>query len=207
MTQVHFHTAQARARRRRHSFLLFLCAIGITFALAPQAKPNFLGNYALDNWLLTNTNADGSAITPDLSVTVIVTGGNNGSGLPGTTDFLIASAEAGQVQFGWSYLSLDVATLDNAGYVVDNTFFQLADSAGQSGNVTFAIARGEIFGFRVATADNTGEPGSLSVTDFSAPSGTSVPEPGTMPMLLVAVVLIGVQIRRRHGNYHRPRHG
>jgi hypothetical protein len=201
------HTAQARARRRWPFSLFLFCAIGIHFALVPQAKSNFVDNYALNNWLLTNTNADGSAITPDDGVTVIVTGGNNGSGLPGTTTLTIAAAGAGQVQFDWSYSSMDAATFDNTGYVVDNTFFQLADSGGQSGNISFAIVSAETFGFRVGTADNTGEPGILTVTDFSAPSGiASVPEPGSVLMLLTAIVLIRVQIRRGRANCDRLRH-
>jgi hypothetical protein len=219
MTQLQFQTRQARARRRWRSSLFLFCTIGINFTLVPQAKSDFIGNYALNNWTLTNTiaqdpgcsltntSADGFATTPDGGVTVIITGPNIGNGLcSGTTGLTIAAGEAGQVQFDWSYSSLDAPSFDNAGYLTGNTFLQLADSDGHSGTVMFPIASNEIFGFRVGTVDNQGEPGILTVTNFNvSPDIASVPEPGAAPMLLVAIVLIGAQKRRRHFNFDRLR--
>lgn len=175
--------------------ILLSMAAGVI--LTPQARADFIADYAIGNWTFINTNADGSVITPDLGLSILLTGGNNGTGMPGTTDFLTNSPGAGLVQFQWSYSSLDSTSAvcgpgsnlpcDNAGYLLDGVFTQLADDTNQlSGITSFTVDSGDSFGFRVGTVDNSGEPGVLTISNFSAPA-SSVPEPGTAPLLLVAV--------------------
>src|SRR5205823_1563046 len=81
---------------------------------------------------------------------------------------------------------------DIAGYLLANAFTQLADTSGQSGNVSFSVTLGQSFGFRINTIDNTGEPGILTVSNFNAPGGVaaSVPEPGTLPLVLLSLGVI-----------------
>src|ERR1017187_10293909 len=96
--------------------------------------------------------ADGVAIPTTLGVDI--TGGNTGSTKPGTTDLTILAAGTGLGSFAFSYFSLDLPTLDYAGYLLGPNFFPLADTSGTSGNPSFSVLQGQSFGFRVATVDN-----------------------------------------------------
>jgi hypothetical protein len=58
----------------------------------------------------------------------------------------------------------------------------------QSGTSTFNVLAGDSFGFRIATEDNTFGPGSVTISNFSAPgpmAPTPVPEPSAVLSLLV----------------------
>src|ERR1019366_9264883 len=98
---------------------------------------------SLTNFVLVNTNADGSVIEPSGlypgdSSSFDLIGGNNGSGVSGLTTFASTAPAAGTVQFQWSYtscyppnqgsLACDTPTFDWAGYMVDQTFVLLADT-------------------------------------------------------------------------------
>lgn len=175
-------------------------AVGLTIALAPQAKAGFIGDYALSNFTLTNTNADGF-VTP-FGDGFMLTGGNTGSGLPGTTDFTTTATGTGVVNFNYSYSAFDFPGFDFAGYLIGNTFTKLADFDGDFGTASFMVTAGNKFGFRVGTADNTGEPGILTISNFTAPSGGSagVPEPGAAPILAAAfAVAAAVRLRAHYG--------
>ncbi len=160
--------------------------LGCIFALT-KANAAFVSPYALNNFMLINTNADGTAVTPDGGLSIVLTGGNNGSGMPGTTDLVTTAQAAGLVQFKYSYFSLDIAHQDFAGYFLGNAFTQIADVSGQMGTVSFMVPLGQTFGFRVGTADNQFEPGVLTLSSFSGPgASTGVPEPGGAQLLLLA---------------------
>lgn len=183
------------AKIRVHLFVR--AAIGICLFLAPQAKAAFIGNYSLNQFTLVNTNADGSAMSPDAGLSIVITGGNNGSGDPGTTDLTVTALASGLVQFQYSYSALDFPGLDFAGYLSGGNFVQLADTDGQSGSAMFNVIAGSTFGFRVATLDNQGEPAFFTISNFTAPTGNAaVPEPGTSSMLLLAAVGIFTAHRR-----------
>jgi len=197
------------------------CLLIFNLLLITQAKADFFGYYALPtgilfqscssrdgcnslsapdgNWTLTiSSDTDGSVSTPDGGGSTVLTGGNSGSGLPGTTDFLIAAPAAGVVAFDWSYTSLNPFLGDNyAGYLLNNNFVQFVQNDGLgddlNGSVTFSVTLGDSFGFRVGTMDNTFEPGVLTVADFRAPA--PVPEPCTAS-LLVAVIALTLAGRR-----------
>src|SRR5262249_20197159 len=119
--------------------------------------------YALNAFALFNNNADGSAISPDGGLSVILTGGNNGSGLTGTTDLVTTANASGVIAFSYMYSSLDTPGFDWAGYLIGNLFTQLADTDGQAGTASFTVSTGDIFGFRVETFDNTQEPGVFAI--------------------------------------------
>jgi len=176
-------------------FLLF----GISNHIASAA---FVDAFAPSNWTLTNTNADGSATFGGGGATLSVVGGNNGSGIPGTTDFFLFAPVAGAVQFQYSYSSLDTPMQDFAGYLLGNSFVQIADTDGEHGTVSFTVNAGERLGFRVGTADNTGEPGILTISDFNAP--VAVPEPRSALLVLLTLVLIAAA-RFRTGHHARVR--
>jgi hypothetical protein len=187
LTQLLFQTNQI-GRKRSHCILALCFTLAAGLALAPSAKAAFVGDYALSHFTLTNMNADGSVLTPDSGLSIILTGGNNGSGLSGTTDLVGAATGTGVVQFHYSYSSLDFPGVDFAGFLAGGAFSQLASADGQSGNAMFTVSAGQSFGFRVATQDNTGEPGILTISNFTAPFGSgpaAVPEPGTASLMAV----------------------
>lgn len=168
--------------------LLFL----ITSAAFPQqAKAGFIGDYAVDLFTVTNRNGVGSVSSPDGGASLLISGPNDGSGLGGFTDVTIIVAKSGLIQFQYTYSSLDLPGYDFAGYLLGTVFVPLADENGQSATVLVPVNQGQLFGFRIGTLDNTGEPGILTLTDFSAPTiaggNTSpVPEPGSLSLLVIA---------------------
>src|ERR1700680_1478193 len=105
--------ARLRCGAGRRRALIPLCAVfGLCFALAGKAKADFIGNYALSNFQFTNhpASTDGSWSNPDgLGQTLVLTGGDNGSGSPGTTDFIMLTPipVSGNIQFNFSYTSTD----------------------------------------------------------------------------------------------------
>jgi hypothetical protein len=193
-------------RSRRGSLasiaIVLCCAFSGIFIPIPSARAAFLGAYALSNFTLTNSDAvggisgtDGSAMSPDGGLSIILTGGNSGSGLPGMTDLVTDAAAFGLVRFQYSYSTLDSPGNDFAGYLLGNTFFQLSGADGDCkgeacpGMVQFPVSIGERFGFRVETVDNQGEPGVLTISNFTASAGsTDAPEPGTGPVILFVLV-------------------
>ncbi len=161
---------------------LFVCAAGNAFA------NGFIAPYGPANFSLINSGGvapNGYATFPD-SNTLVLTGSNDGNGLlGGTTDLVTAALATGLFQFDWSFSTLDDPTFEYAGYIVGSNFVELADTDGESGHVSTMVLAGETIGFRAGTVDNTGGPGNLTVTDFSAPLAT--PEPGTASLLCIAV--------------------
>ena len=186
---------QQRANPWR-SVLTACSTLLFTLALAQPVKASFVGIYALSNFTLTNVddtalaNTHGSAISLDGGLTVTFTGGNSGSGLGGFTDLLIHAAAAGLVQFQYSYSSKDDEGFDLAGYVLGGSFTELTEKDNVCGlgtcpaNVSFPVSLGQSFGFRIRTLDNENEPGVLTISDFSAPTG-AVPEPNAIPLMVL----------------------
>jgi len=169
-------------------------------ALAPGALGSFIGEYAPERFTLTNVSADGYVTTAGDGASILLTGGNLGSGVQGITDFTIAAAGAGMVWFDYMYSSLDMPGFDSAAYLVGDLVLGFADTDGQSGTISFPVSVGELFGWRVATLDNTGEPGTLIVSGFSAPSDTSIPEPGTFLLAFMGMAALAAQRIRNRSN-------
>ena len=175
------------------------CTLVCILFLAPSASASFIGAYSLGNFTLINSdgvgglsNTNGFAMSPDGGMSVVLTGGNSGSGFAGTTDLLINAVASGLVQFRYSYSSLDVPGFDWAGYLLNSTFSQLSDTDGTCssapcpGMIQFSVSVGQSFGFRVGTMDNQGEPGVLTIFDFGAPGNTTtLPELGNGPVMVV----------------------
>jgi len=190
-------------RTLEHAATFGVLGVGLMAIFALPIRADFLGYYAVGNFAVDNIDlapgagTDGFASTPDSGVTGVFTGGNSGSGYPGSTTFTIAAQTAGTVMFSYLYSSLDDPGADSAGYLVGGLLTPLADTDGTSGVVSFPVISGEIFGFEVDTADNQGEPGVLNVTDFGVVQ-TTVPEPSSG--ILISLVLVGyVAQRTRRG--------
>ena len=180
-----------------------LCVMTVGSIIAPPAHASFMGYYDFNgtNWTVAST-SDGFAFSSADSTTAYVFGGNDGSGLPGTTTALVTAPAAGTVQFDYLFNNLDQASPgyipDAAGWVLNGAYTQVATNDGDSGTITFSVNSGDSFGFEVWTADNTGEPGILTVSNFTAPDGgvgSDVPEPRTLPMSLLAAAIAAAYLR------------
>src|SRR5260370_41692261 len=97
-------SSQTEAKRRAMSAILFL-ALAFMLVSPLGARAGMIGAYDLSLWTLTNASADGFVTITAGGVDI--TGGNTGSGNPGTTDFQILAAGTGLVSFSFVYLSLD----------------------------------------------------------------------------------------------------
>jgi hypothetical protein len=187
---VHSNTFFQSLGALRCSFLL---ALLLTCAFAPAAKADFVSPYSLrDFTLLNSTPSDnGTAVTPDGGRTVVLTGPNDGSGLPGFTELTVLSQGTGLFRFDYVYTSLDTPNADSAGYILNGRVFPLAAASGQSGTVSVPVRPGDRIGFRIDTVDNIAEPGVLTISNFSAPSATptTVPTISTAAALVLAVLL------------------
>ena len=210
MSAPRAHVMQT-GRRRRSWLLAGAQVFALCLLSTPQLKASFIQAYDLSQFTLTNTNADGTAMSPDGGLSLILTGGNNGSGLSGTTDFVMVATLGGLISFDYTYSACsqtdicDTPGFDFGGYLLNTNFTQIADTTGMSGAVSFGINPGDTFGFRVGTADNTGEPGILTISNFSGPEGASgVPEPTTAPVIcLIAGVAIWAQFWRSRNRKSR----
>lgn len=169
---------------------LFVAAMAGTAFAAPVLGAGFVGDYAPANWTLSQGNANGFVQQHDAS-TLILVGGNNGSGGFGYTDLLIQVAQTGFISFDWAYDSADDPGWDASLYFSDGTgFVLLSDIPGTSGSVlTVAVNAGDFFAFSIETVDNTFGPGILTVTNFSF-----VPAPGAVGLLALGGL---AAVRRR----------
>ncbi|MCC7157643.1 MAG: hypothetical protein IT161_23895 [Bryobacterales bacterium] len=175
----------------------FVTAIVAGLILQSFASGGFIGDYSPGKFTLTNSNADGWFEVISGGSELHLFGGNSGTGLTGTTDLTVTAALGGLFSFTYSYTSLDWPGFDRAGYLVNGLFTFLADTGGQTGEVKLPLAAGDIFGFRVATDDNLGEPGLLAITQFSAPGGlpATVPEASTVWLIAGGGVLLALRKR------------
>ncbi len=167
---------------------LLALAVLLACGFAPPAHAGLIGPYSINSFTLNDPT--GSALLDSDGLTwLLFTGPNDGSGTPSFADLVVNAAGPGTVQFDYNYSSVDGAPWDYGGYLVDGTYNPFATP---QGNVSFSIFQGRSFGFRLGTLDNTGEPGVLQITNFSAPLGTSaVPEPGSV-IVLFGLIGLGV---------------
>jgi hypothetical protein len=171
------------------------CSSGATAAII---------NPPLTQFKLTNTSADGSVSIANDGLSFVLTGGNTGSGLPGTTEFTVLAQNPGTVEFVYSYSSLDPSPgFDIAGYLLGSTRVPLAGTDGESGFWNFSVGAAQTYGWYIDTLDNTGEPGILTVT--FAPSVSAAPEPAGVALTLTGIAAFAATRRlsssegRRYG--------
>jgi len=164
--------------------IVFTMGVAIPGSRAATITPQ------LNAFVFHNASADGSVDIAPNSLSFVLTGGNTGSGIPGTTDFTAIANVPGMVSFTYSYATLDPSPgYDLVGYILGTTRFQLASTDGQAGPGSFAITKGQLYGWYADTLDNTGEPGVLTV-GFNAPS--AVPEPAGFALSLTGVAIVFV---------------
>lgn len=163
-----------------------LLTVGTVTAFASNASAAFIGYYAPSNWTTTDFNSNGTVDISGAPDSIVVIGGDNQSGISGTTDFTIAAQESGTWSFSWSYDSFDnVGDADRGGYLLNGVFTQLAQNSDVenngfqpvTGSVSLAVNQDDIIGYRVRTLDNNSFPGQLTVSNFNAPITGTVAVP------------------------------
>ena len=174
------------------------------------AHAAFIGDYAPDKFTQVDVNSDGTAVTPDGGLTVMLTGGNNGSGFPGWTYLLMTAPANLLISFHYSF-SPDAwdqvfgdptfGPGDFGGYFAKGKLWPLTAGLVQTtveGTTAFAVSAGEGFGFGIQTVDNLGGPATLVISDFEARAAVATPEPGFAPAVLIVCGTL-IFIRRRIG--------
>ena len=136
------------------------------------AQADFTGYYDHSSWTLEVNGGDGSTVTTNRML--ILTGSNNDCRV--FTCYTIKVPGDGNFSFHWDYACEDeFARLDTAGYSIDGVVTLLADTDGQSGDVSVPVLEGQTIGFWVDTSDGMDEPGVLTVTLFSGPADSGSP--------------------------------
>lgn len=188
----------------------------LTVISAGQAQAAFVGAYQLANWTKA---VNGGKITTDAlkSTVTLVSSDNNGGNK--SQNFTIKALADGLVSFNWNFKTDDghsttvkvgnekVSTrssFDPFGYLLNNVFVQLTQNAykedSQSGTVTFAVKKGDLFGFSAfSTTSNKGS-ATTTVSGFSfinepskAPSAVPVPA----ALWLMMVPMAGLSMFRK----------
>jgi hypothetical protein len=176
-------------RRVAAGMVMLLAFAGAAFLCSGKLQAETIITPQLSGLVLQNVTADGTVTIAADGLSFVLTGGNTGSGLSGETDFTGISTSTGLLSFDWSYNSADQPGFDAAGYFLGSSMIQLANSDGQSGSVSISVTSGERYGWWVATADNTGEPGVLSVS-FSPGQPVQTPEPACVFLATIGCGLL-----------------
>jgi hypothetical protein len=172
---------------------------------AAAAPIGFSGPYAPANWTTTLNNSNGSVDTTGAPTSITILGSDNGSGLPGDTDFTIPVPASGTISFDWDYLTNDSGGpfFDVFGYLLNGTFVQLTDDLGglsQSGTTSVPVNAGDVFGFRVNSFDNDFGPAQATISNFDGPgatNGPAIPEPTSLALFGMMALAGGAYYRLR----------
>jgi hypothetical protein len=162
----------------------------------------FQGLYDPSNFTLDNFNADGFVDTSNAPNSILLRGGDNGSGFPGETSYTTVAAAAGTVMFDFNYdsFNIDGPAFDPFGVILNGIFTQLTDNDGldaQNGMFSFNVAQGDIFGFAIQTVDNLFGSSEAVISNFKAPApGVTTPEPASL-FSMIAMGGLGLILKRR----------
>jgi len=165
-----------------------------------SVKAQFSGLYAPANWGTVAVNSDGQTNTGGAPGNIIMTSGDNQSGLPGTNDFSITVPFTGVISFDWSYSTVDGPFYDYPQFGVNSNFstvngFSSNGGLTQSGSQPcIPVNQGDVFRFRMYTVDNIVGPGTCTFSSFSFsnPNLTVTPvNPSVCPGGTVALTASG----------------
>jgi len=136
-----------------------------------QTNNGFTGSFAIANWSLSNTNANGTVDTAGAPASIVLTSGNNGSEALGNTNYTVTVPTTGTISFNWSYATTDGAAFDYPNVIVNGvtTLFNGYNTNGtnnQSGTMTVNVTAGQSFSFNMFTLDNTFGSGTVVISNF-----------------------------------------
>ncbi|WP_298115869.1 hypothetical protein, partial [Flavobacterium sp.] len=137
----------------------------------------FTGAFAPANWNFVNTNANGSVNTAAAPASIAITGGNNGSGSAGNSNYTIVVPTSGNISFNWNYTTTDGANWDRPRILINGTptvltGYNTSGSTSQSGTMTVPVTAGQTFGFNVFTLDNSFGAATVTFSNFVASTPT-----------------------------------
>lgn len=166
----------------------------VVLASAAVAQADFTGYYDHANWVFTQLNGGNGYIDTATDSTLVMVGGDDGSG-NSSDDYYTITAEAdGMFSFDWVYNSEDDPGFD-AGYYYVNTYIYLSSTDGESGSISVPVLAGDVIGFNVYSVDQVFGPGVLTITNFSGP--TAVPEPASMAVLGLGALALAKKRARK----------
>ncbi len=147
--------------------------VTLTGTVSTTLVNGFSGAYDISNWSLINTNTNGSINTGSAPISIALTGGNNGSGSVGNTDYIITATTTTAVSFNWSYSTGDGANWDRPNFLINGTptlltGYNTGGATTQSGTMTVNVTAGQTFGFNMRTLDNTFGAATVVISNFSA---------------------------------------
>ncbi|MBE0435740.1 MAG: hypothetical protein IBX56_08055 [Methylomicrobium sp.] len=172
---------------------------------------DFTGPYSLNNWTKTIGGDGAISFDADGFSSVTLTGSDQSDPentldypnvSPIVVDFTIQTVASGFVSFQWFYETLDNDVLfgspqwDPFGYLLNDVFFQLTDDQGdfiQTGQTSFFVNTGDIFGFRQKTKDDQFGEGITTISQFSV----QVPEPHISVLLSLGLACLLLTYSRR----------
>lgn len=187
--------------------LIAACVLAAAGAAQASTVPGFNEAFAVGNWGVVTTD-NGTVNTAGAPNSIVLTGGNSfgdtDPGIDSTTDFTILVGMDTTISFSWAYKSDDdYAFFDPFGYLLGTQFTQLTEDeddpnvplTSQSGTASVFVQDGETFGFRAFSIGSNFGAGITTIGDFRA---TSVPEPGALALVSLAL-LAAAAARRRQG--------
>lgn len=182
--------------------LVILLSIAV---FVPPVLADFIGPYDVSNWtttLIGTPPGGGSTIdTSGAPASIQILGGNSGCIVfQCAVSFTIAAVASGVVNFHWDYESFDESgpIFETFGFLLNGVFTQLSDDGGanvQSGNESFSVSLGDVFGFGHDCVDCLFGAADTTISSFNAPVGAAIPEPA--PLLLLGAGLLGLSVLAR----------
>ena len=143
----------------RRYITAFVACLGLCTLTASAQDFDFDGYYAPANW---TTSGDGSVDSSGAPASITLIGPN--AGAEGFLDIEITVPSSGTFSFNWSYFTEDDPGFDDAGFLLNDTFFFLADTTGTNGSVSQAVNAGDVIGL-IVSVEIWLASGTLSRTD------------------------------------------